>query len=184
MLLRQTSCIPGTTCAEFPLEKRKVVKKIFTGSVGLLVPAVFLGALTLALKVFIKSDSAAISAMTTVFFFAVIFAVIMVLYVVIREVCYFRNYFYDLKDDEVIIRKGFISRVELSLTYNKIQNVYVDQDVIDRSLALYDARLETAGLFSGTQAHIDGVSAANAAKLRGVLMEKSKQAAAQTRARV
>lgn len=97
MLLRQTFCISGTTCAAFPLEKRKVVKKIFAGSVGPLVPAAFLGAFT---------------------------------------------------------------------------------------LALYDVHLETAGFSSGMQAHIDGVSAANAAMLRGMLMEKSKQAPGQARAGV
>ena len=183
MILRQTSCIPGTTCSVFPLEKRKVVKKVISGSIAYFFLVVFFGAFALSLKFFIKDD-AAFRAMSGVFFFAAIFAAIMIAYVIIREVCYFRDYFYDLKTDEVVIRKGFISRVELSLAYNKIQNVYVDQDVFDRSLGLYDVHLETAGLFSGIHAHIDGVNAENAAKLRDTLMARTKQSSGQPRAGV
>jgi len=166
------------------LEKRKVVKKVLGGSITYLFLVAFFGAFALGLKFFIKNGTSEFNAMAGVFFFAAVFAVIMTIYSIIREVCYFRNYFYDLKDDEIIIRKGFISRVEISLAYNKIQNIYVDQDVFDRIFGLYDVHLETAGLFSGRMAHIDGVGAETAAKLRAVLMEKSKQAVVQTRAGV
>ena len=81
----------------------------------------------------------------------------------------------NFEKDQISIKKGVIARGEIVLPYSRIQNVYVDQDVLDRIFALYDVHLETAGLFSGIHAHIDGVGAEYAAKLRSVLMAKSKQ---------
>jgi len=178
MPLQQTLCVPGTTCSELPLEKRKVIKKIIASAIVYVVLWTLIISFTAGVAYKAIGDRRVLYLNLAT---ALVIIGLGIIYAIIREVYYFKNYFYDLKNDEIIIRKGFIARTELSLTYNKIQNIYVDQDWLDRFFGLYDVHLETAGGSSGVEAHIDGVNAANAAKLRAVLMEKSKQAPNQTR---
>jgi membrane protein YdbS with pleckstrin-like domain len=70
--------------------------------------------------------------------------------------------------------KGVISRNRISIRYEKIQNIFVDQDFLDRIFKLYDVHIATADVQSATVAHIDGVSKENADRLKSILDEKIK----------
>jgi len=90
----------------------------------------------------------------------------------IYEVLYFLNYFYDLDDKNLIIRKGVIIKKEAILPFSKITDVYVDQDALDVGFAIYDVHISTPTVASGEFAHIDGVSRKNASILRDMILEK------------
>ena len=83
---------------------------------------------------------------------------------------YYAVYFYDLTPDYIIIRKGPITPREIIIPYERIQDVYVDQDILDRMLGLFDVHLSSATVASGQQAHIDGVEKAAADGLRALLL--------------
>lgn len=85
---------------------------------------------------------------------------------------YFATYHYDLTDDYIIIKKGPIAPRELTMPYERVQDVYVDQDVLDRVMGLYDVHLSSATMASGFHAHIDGVGEDSAKKLRDHILAK------------
>lgn len=60
---------------------------------------------------------------------------------------------------------------EISIPYERVQDVYVDQDLWDRIFHLYDVHLSTATWTSGMEAHIDGVESDAANGLREVLLK-------------
>ena len=65
--------------------------------------------------------------------------------------------------------KGVVSRKRISIRYEKIQNIFIDQDFLDRIFKLYDVHIATADYQSAWTAHIDGVSRENAEKLKSIL---------------
>jgi membrane protein YdbS with pleckstrin-like domain len=179
-MLTQRYCTPGTTCCDIPLEPRKVWKKTIASVLALFIVFIFL---IVWGGVGIVSLLSAIGGNNTVGLFVLFFLIFLIAAVAILvgivylyQRVYFKNYFYNMLPDAIVIRKGVISRAEISLLYSKIQNVFVDQDVWDRIFKLYDVHLETAGLSSGVASHIDGLSAENAEKLRTLIMNAIKNA--------
>lgn len=83
---------------------------------------------------------------------------------------YWLTYFYDLDKTTVRIRKGVVAWEEVTLPFPKIMDVYVDQDVKDAFLGLYDVHISTPTAQSGALAHIDGVNRAGSILLREVIL--------------
>ena len=93
----------------------------------------------------------------------------------IYEYLYYRLYYYNFQDDSAEIRKGVISRATGHVRYDRLQNIYVDQDVLDRIFGLYDVHYETAGEKSGFYSHVDGLRKENADKLVNFLKERAER---------
>lgn len=181
MALVQIYCKENNTCLSIPLEKRKVIKKTIARTIGLIIFFLFMGGFFVAPVFFAAKSmmsgsgiSNATAALISFIPLCLIFLLIF-LSVYIFQRFYYRYYFYDLRNEDIVIKKGVISRNEITLPYSKIQNVYVDQDVFDRIFKLYDVHLETAGFGSGMSAHIDGVNMENSEKLRDMIMAKVKR---------
>ena len=91
------------------------------------------------------------------------------------ELLYFLSYFYDMDEFNVVIRKGVISKKEVNLPFNRITDVYVDQDLLDVGLGLYDVHISTPTQESGEFAHIDGLNRSGAMKLKQMILERVNQ---------
>ncbi len=102
-------------------------------------------------------------------FFGILILAFIVSY--LYERWYFAVYFYDLTPDFIQIKKGPITPSEITLPYERVQDVYVDQDILDRIFGLYDVHLSSATVSSGVAAHIDGVEQAAAEGLRDILLQ-------------
>lgn len=87
---------------------------------------------------------------------------------------YIRSYFYNGGDDFLTIKKGVFAPSEIHVQYQKIQDVYVDQDILDRVMGLYDVHIASATAMSGIEAHIDGVDQATAEGLKNFIFNKMK----------
>ncbi len=98
--------------------------------------------------------------------------IISIICVYIYQVYYYKLYFYNFEDDSAQIRKGVISRSTGHVRYERIQNIYVDQDILDRIFGLFDIHYETAGETSGIYSHIDGLNKENSEKLVEFLNSK------------
>ncbi|HUS59099.1 MAG TPA: PH domain-containing protein [Planctomycetota bacterium] len=96
----------------------------------------------------------------------------------IYQCFYFNSYFYDLNDRNIVIRKGVIARREITLPVSKITDVYVDQDIIDAMLCLYDVHISNPTQSSGQFAHIDGLNRCDSEKLKGLLLDRINASAA------
>jgi membrane protein YdbS with pleckstrin-like domain len=86
---------------------------------------------------------------------------------------YIRSYYYEAETDYLTIRKGVFTSAEIHVPYQKIQDVYVDQDFSDRFLfGLYDVHIASATFGSAIEAHIDGVEKENAEGLKNYLLNR------------
>lgn len=85
---------------------------------------------------------------------------------------YIKTYFYNMSDNLLIIRKGVFAPQEITVPLGRIQDVYVDQDIIDRLLGIYDIHISTATAASTARAHIDGVDKKVAEELRTLILNK------------
>lgn len=161
-----------------PLSPKKFIKKTIARTYqGLVVIAVlFIGYIIVTILISpekVKFEEVAgvlvvialVTGLWLVYFFGVL----------IYEYLYYKLYFYNFTDEQAEIRKGVISRRTGFVRYERIQNVYVDQDFWDRIFGLYDVHYETAGETSGFYSHVDGLSKENAEKLVQFLNEKTKE---------
>ena len=107
-----------------------------------------------------------------VFLITFIFDLIAIGLVVLYQYLYYKFYYYNFEDNKAEIKKGVVAVSTGHVQYNRIQNIYMDQDIMDRILGLYDVHYETAGESSGFYSHVDGLIEEDAEKLVAFLNEK------------
>lgn len=153
-----------TTIEKYPLEKRKIIKKTIKETFYLYVLSFILFSI---LYLFFGSSDF----LYEIKFYLIIILAIYPILKFLYEVAYFKTYFYDVREDFLIIRKGVFMPRETIIPYEKIQDIYVDQDLFDRIFNLYDVHVSTATILSGKEAHIDGVNKKNAEAIRELILE-------------
>jgi membrane protein YdbS with pleckstrin-like domain len=161
------------TREQFPLSKKKIIKKTISATISWLFLLVFCGPVFLLVMGGIALvNSVGTSGLVIVLVILLLLLVVIVVGNYWYQTWYYATYFYDFTNDYVIIRKSPLTPKEITIPYERIQDVYVDQDLIDRMMGLYDVHLSTATISSGMNAHIDGVESAAADGLRAFLLKK------------
>lgn len=153
----------------FPLSTRKVLKKTVASTLIWVIALLFLWGIS---SITILSSGVAAGNwfwIATLGIFVFLFFVLLVSY--LYQSWYYAVYFYDLTSDYVVIKKGPITPQEITIPYERIQDVYVDQDLLDRIFGIYDVHLSSATISSGIAAHIDGVEKQAADGLRNALLQ-------------
>ncbi|MFA5796400.1 MAG: PH domain-containing protein [Candidatus Shapirobacteria bacterium] len=159
------------TREKFPLSTKKVLKKTVTGTLALTLSLLIIW-IVIAVSAS-DSSSTEIFGLATFGIFGLILLVVFGTY--FYQKWYYAVYFYDLTDDFIIIKKGPITPSEITIPYERVQDVYVDQDLLDRLFGIYDVHLSSATISSGMEAHIDGVEKEAADGLRGFLLQTVQQ---------
>ncbi|MEM4296699.1 MAG: PH domain-containing protein [Candidatus Anstonellales archaeon] len=164
---------PEATCVKIPLHKNKIIKKTISTFLyyGILIP-MLLSTVFIALIQFININA---NFVYTTGAFCLIFYFVLLLFSYWYSKLYYKTYYYNIKEDSIIIRKGVWFKSQISFPYYRIQDVYIDQDVLDKLFGLYDVHLATAAETSAPLAHIDGLNEENATKIRDLLLEKIKK---------
>ena len=152
-----------TTIEQYPLERAKIVKKFIASMINWILLLALIG----AISHFVLNNS-----ISSIAAFALI--IVAAAWEWVNQTKYYESYFYDATNDFLEIRKGWITPREVTLPYEKLQDVYVDQDLLDRLMGLYDVHVSSATIMSGMEAHIDGVNSANAKAIKALLLEKIK----------
>lgn len=161
------------TREQFPLSTKKILKKTIESLIAYVVLLLIIwGAANLALNS-VGKEFLNWSGSINLGFLVLLLVILFVTYLYQRW--YFAVYFYDLTPDFIQIKKGPITPREITLPYERIQDVYVDQDLLDRILGLYDVHLSSATAASGMEAHIDGVEKPAAEGLRAALLQTVKE---------
>lgn len=157
------------TRERFPLSPKKIWKKTIGATFGYSIFLLVIAAWLLTTTAHTNNKIVGTYIINgMVIFVALIVIIFIVEYFYQRW--YYAVYFYELTDDFVIIKKGPITPVEVTIPYERIQDVYVDQDVLDRLFRLYDVHVSSATISSGRTAHIDGVEKEAADGLRAILL--------------
>ena len=157
------------TREQFSLNEKKPLKKTLSSIISALVLFIILLAIGIFCSAFLCYS------FSTVFMWIILIGILLTaacFLVYQYQLWYFQVYFYDLTDDFIIIRKRVLTPREITIPYERVQDVYVDQDLLDRVFGLYDVHLSSATISSGMEAHIDGVEKAAADGLRKVILEK------------
>lgn len=161
-----------STREEYPLSPRKVIKKTIASTLAWTLFLFFLwGVVAVASSLDTSNLSFLFNAGTIVI---VILLAIIIIPTYLYQRWYFATYHYDLADDYIVIKKNPITPKEITIPYERIQDVYVDQDILDRIFGLYDVYLSSATVSSGMEAHIDGVEKTAAEGLRAALLQTVK----------
>lgn len=165
-----------------PLQKRKILKKSF-GSVTKVVLGAIVG--TVIIYMLLYGDLVSLPPKLTgpgsaynkayLMFLWAIFILTMLFSRMIYQILYFITYFYDMDQNNVVIRKGVVTKREITLPFSKITDVYVDQDLLDVLMGLYDVHISTPTVESGVFAHIDGVNKKGASRLRKLILDRVNQ---------
>lgn len=167
------------TREKYPLSQKKIIKKTITSTIVWSLPLIFL--LFTIFKIGdrimsdLNQDPTVIAELLVLSLW--VFGFLLTGYVFLSYLYqrwYFAFYFYDILEDYLVIRKGPIAPKEITVPWEHVQDVYVDQDIFDRMFGLFDVHLSTATVTSGIQAHIDGVGQQAANGLREALLEKIK----------
>ncbi len=163
---------------QFPLSSKKKRKKILENAITLLV---FIG-LILSVGLFWESVVAAhvpsLWLLMTLPFIDMFLTALLLIPYAFYVRAYIRRYYYDGADSFLTIRKGVFAPAEIHVQYQKVQDVYVDQDVLDRLMGLHDVHIASATVTSGIEAHIDGVDEATADGLKKFLLGKIERGSA------
>lgn len=161
------------TREQFPLSYKKIIKKTMTSMIAITILLLAIWGFLAFMLDPIGQEAIGWLGMTTFEIFGFLFLVILLAYLYHRW--YFAVYFYDLTPDFIQIKKGPITPREITLPYERIQDVYVDQDLLDRIFGLYDVHLSSATISSGMEAHIDGVEKQAAEGLRNIILQTVQQ---------
>jgi membrane protein YdbS with pleckstrin-like domain len=153
------------TRQKYPINKKKIIKKVIISSLAFLFLFSCVGIFGIILAVSDNSNVGIFMVIGSILAFA---AVVVLSY--LYHTWHFATYFYEILPEYVMIRKGPIMPNEITILYQKIQDVYVDQDLFDRMMGLYDVHIATATFSSGNLAHIDGLLKEDAGKLRDELL--------------
>jgi membrane protein YdbS with pleckstrin-like domain len=97
------------------------------------------------------------------------------------QLLYFGSYFYNINQQNLLVRKGVLAQTEITLPFSKITDVYVQQDLLDVLFGLYDVHFSTPTESSGILAHIDGVDRRGAYALRDIVLKRINLASRQQR---
>lgn len=156
---------PIPTIKKYPLERRKILKKTIVHTFRWAIIFIIIGVIAL-----LVSGNQSIVTLIA----GACIALLVVLFVVFYwyETLYFEKYYYDIRPDFLVIRKGVFAPRETTLPYEKLQDVYMDQDIFDRIFNLWDLHVSTATFLSGFEAHIDGVSIQNGETMKKMILEK------------
>ena len=152
------TAVTSKTKGQFPLSPKKPLKKT-------LGPAIILFILII------------IPAIVVLFFIPLATIILITLYLAIITLIYIYQkwymivYFYDLTPSFIVIKKGVFTPKEISIPYERVQDIYVDQDILDRIFGLYDVHISSATITSGIEAHIDGVEKTAADGLKNQLLK-------------
>jgi membrane protein YdbS with pleckstrin-like domain len=147
----------------YPLEKRKIIKKTCNAMFGFF--------MIFAIAAVISFFALPVLGLLLLFFSVIAFIALAVV-IYLYQVAYFKSYYYDLRQDFLVIKKGVFMPRETTLPYDKFQDVYMDQDIWDRIFSLWDLHVSTATFMSGWEAHIDGVSVQNGETMKKMVLEK------------
>lgn len=163
----------SATREKYPLSDSKPIKKTIEATIGWVILFIILLVIGVGSILVVKNEGFSIPAIWSGG--AVVILLILLAFVIlfnfVYQLMYFKSYFYDFTDGFIVIRKGVVMPREISIPYERVQDVYVDQDLWDRIFGLYDVHLSTATWTSGMEAHIDGVGKVAADGLRDVLLK-------------
>lgn len=151
------------TREQFPLSTKKVLKRTVKVVLHIAFPFLIVGIII-----------GYILSLSIIPLMCIMLIIILSVFIYRTEQLAYETYFYDMAVDYLVIRKGTATSEEITIPYEHIQDVYIDQDFFDRIFGLYNVRFSSVNASSGALAFIDGVEKLAAVGLKDALLHKIK----------
>lgn len=149
-----------------PLATKKVLKKTITSVGGSVIMLIFFAVLLM-----MPLLSTALNFLEYIIMGVFAAIVIVIVSAYIYQMAYYNSYLYDSKNGFLTIKKGVIIPKETTLPLEKINDIYIDQDIFDKIFGLYDVHFSISTVESGLDPHIDGLNKDNSHKLREIMLK-------------
>ncbi len=109
---------------------------------------------------------------------------VFVVLLVVHSIFYYLHFYFYLADDEFILKKGYLRKQTLSISFDRIQNVNTKQNLIQQLLNVVTLEIDTAGA-SGKELKIHALDASISRNLQEQLqsVKKPGQSIEETRAK-
>lgn len=145
-------------------QSSKGIIVIFGVSIYKIIKATFIAIAAFAIQVF-RSDKA--SSIPT--FYIVLGAAAFVLFFLIISILKFLNFKFHVNDSAFVLQSGIINKEEISINKNKIQNVYIKQNLLQQIINVVSLSVETAG-DDKTEVEIKALDRPKALQLKELLL--------------
>lgn len=157
-----------------PLQKVKIIKKSIAETIGLIFSCGFISIFVCLLTLPEVKDLPDVLQVARKFLLVAwfLFVLFLLAWNPIYQYFYFKRYFYDMDEKNIIIRKGVFAQKEITLPFSRITDVYVDQDLLDAIFKIFDVHISTPTEQSGSFAHIDGINKEGSEKLRQMILDR------------
>lgn len=178
--------------SELVTEKKYPISKlwIFKGPITY----IFISILSIMFIIFDETNNSADGMNAYLLFIAVLLPYILIVNFLIRL-----NFHYSLEDKTFFVKQGVLSKKQTHLSYGVIQNVFLQQDLLDRLFGLASLRVENAvssrsqgakvfGIMisnkddgkelvgsSGNKVNIPGLKKQDAEELKNLILQKIKE---------
>ncbi|MEM4598495.1 MAG: PH domain-containing protein [Candidatus Diapherotrites archaeon] len=161
-----TKEITPTLISKHPLEKSKPLKKTLKSTCYLAIAylVICIICLIMAPQWFMQA-----------LLYGFLILIFLTIATYIHEIYYLRSYYYNFTEDCLLICKGVFNVKEITIPFERIQNVFVDQDIFDRIFGLWDVHVSTVAPQSIIEGHIDGLNEQNAKALKEMLLSRIKK---------
>ncbi len=103
-------------------------------------------------------------------YFILFFSVVSMIYSIIN---FFKSYFY-IQGKELIVHSGFISKKQLSIPFERIQNINFEQNIIHQIFGVKKVKIDTAGS-TDKEFEFAAIENSRAEALRDILINESKR---------
>jgi len=161
--------------AQYPLSPKKLTKKMLPTVIPTIIFSAIVGFFSAFMVIILRNPSGG-DFITPIVVLGTMLTIGLSIVILALYSWYFksfiRSYYYEGADNFITIRKGVFTPREIHVQYQKIQDVYVDQDLLDRIMGLYDVHIASATTSSGMEAHIDGVDGTTAEALKNFFLAK------------
>lgn len=164
----------------YPIRKRKIVKRSFLNVIKALLASTVVSLLILGViwvsvggdeEQFVSKIELLKQPLLGIFGLLLLWIVWYPVY----QYLYYYSYYYDVDEHNLFIRKGVTSKREITIPLSKITDVYLDQDIFDILLGLYDLHVSTPTTESLKFAHISGLNKAGATKIKSLILQNLKK---------
>jgi len=148
----------------YPLEKRRILKKTIASTLKCSAVLVIILIIDIILQ---KKFNLNYTQMW--YYWAALGAIFIIKF--LYNILAYNRFYYDMQERYIVLREGVVARKERTLPYNRIHDLYVDQDILDRIFRLWDLHMTTIEPRS-KKIHIDGLNGKNARFIRDTLLKK------------
>lgn len=155
---------------KYPIQKIKILREVISKMFGLVLIAFFFYIIIIwkgGLSESLQREPNSIIVQSLIL---MVFGFIILLGAV-YEALYIASFRYFTDGVSISISKGVIAKHEITMPFNRITDLYIDQSVVDRMFGLYNLRFSTPTASSGSAAHIEGLNKSGCHALRTLILE-------------